>query len=369
MAPMQAHTPRKRFGQNFLVDTHYVERIVAAVDPRPGDNIVEIGPGLAALTARLVAGAGRIAAVEIDRDLAAAAARAASRRTRSTLHVADALDVRLPHRSERDLRVVGNLPYNISSPLLFHLADHADVVRDIHVMLQREVVARMTAGPGDEGLRAAVGDAADALRRRAAVHRAGRRVPAGAEGRVGGRAARAARRRAAAASSTRRCSRASSRRRSGSAARRCATRCPRWPTRRPSKPPASIRRRAARRCRCRRSCGSPTRSRRGRRALTGRLPARSGRASGASMRTTLSRDVAPRTIVTRASGTSNASARKARSAALALPSTGGAASATLVRAPCTPATAVRRAPGCTCNARMSAPATRAATRRVRGRRA
>jgi len=143
---MQAHTPRKRFGQNFLVDTHYVGRIVAAVDPRPGDNVVEIGPGLAALTARLVAGAGRIAAVEIDRDLAAGL-RERFPPDVLALHVADALAFDFGTLGP-DLRVVGNLPYNISSPLLFHLADHADAVRDIHVMLQREVVARMTAEPG-----------------------------------------------------------------------------------------------------------------------------------------------------------------------------------------------------------------------------
>ena len=143
---MQAHIPRKRFGQNFLVDAHYVDRIVTAVDPRPGDNVVEIGPGLAALTARLIAGAGRIAAVEIDRDLAAGL-RERFGPEALALTVADALDFDFATLGA-DLRVVGNLPYNISSPLLFHLADHADVVRDIHVMLQREVVARMTAGPG-----------------------------------------------------------------------------------------------------------------------------------------------------------------------------------------------------------------------------
>jgi 16S rRNA (adenine1518-N6/adenine1519-N6)-dimethyltransferase len=143
---MQMHTPRRRFGQNFLVDSHYVERIVAAVDPRPGDNVVEIGPGLAALTARLIAGAGRIAAVEIDRDLAAGL-RERFAPDVLALTVADALDFDFSILGP-DLRVVGNLPYNISSPLLFHLADHAGVVRDIHVMLQREVVARMTAEPG-----------------------------------------------------------------------------------------------------------------------------------------------------------------------------------------------------------------------------
>src|SRR3954466_15004691 len=108
---MQAHTPRKRFGQNFLVDTHYIERIVAAVDARPGDNVVEIGPGMAALTARLIAGAGRIAAVEIDRDLAARL-REQFGPEQLELTVADALDFDF-HALGTDLRVVGNLPYNI----------------------------------------------------------------------------------------------------------------------------------------------------------------------------------------------------------------------------------------------------------------
>jgi len=141
-----AHVPRKRFGQNFLVDTHYVERIVDAVDPRPGDNLVEIGPGLAALTVRLVERAGSIAAVEIDRDLAAAL-RERFAASALRLHEADALAFDFATLGA-DLRVVGNLPYNISSPLLFRLADRATQLRDAHVMLQREVVARMTAQPG-----------------------------------------------------------------------------------------------------------------------------------------------------------------------------------------------------------------------------
>jgi len=142
---MQGHRPRKRFGQNFLADPHYVARIVEAIDPQPGDNVVEIGPGLAALTGALIDRAGRIAAVEIDRDLAA---RLRERFTadRLALHEADALAFDFSTLGER-LRIVGNLPYNISSPLLFHLGAYAASVRDIHVMLQREVVARMTAAP------------------------------------------------------------------------------------------------------------------------------------------------------------------------------------------------------------------------------
>ena len=129
------HVPRRRFGQNFLADPHYVTRIVAAVDPQPGDNIVEIGPGLAALTGDLVARAGHVAAVEIDRDLAA---RLRERFTPAqlTLYEADALAFDFAALGPR-LRVVGNLPYNISSPLLFHLAAQDAQLRDLTVMLQK----------------------------------------------------------------------------------------------------------------------------------------------------------------------------------------------------------------------------------------
>ena len=142
---MQGHRARKRFGQNFLVDTHYIERIIDAVAPRPGDNLVEIGPGLGALTHRLIERATRIAAIEIDRDLAARL-RETCGPDRLALHEGDALAFDYATLGE-NLRVVGNLPYNISSPLLFHLASFDSLLRDIHVMLQREVVMRMAAAP------------------------------------------------------------------------------------------------------------------------------------------------------------------------------------------------------------------------------
>jgi 16S rRNA (adenine1518-N6/adenine1519-N6)-dimethyltransferase len=142
---MRGHTARKRFGQHFLVDAHYVAKIVDAIDPRPGDNVIEIGPGLAALTARLIKGAGRIHAIEIDRDLAQRLA-AQFPPDKLVLHVADALEFVYASLGAR-LRVVGNLPYNISSPLLFRLAECESQLLDLHVMLQREVVARMTARP------------------------------------------------------------------------------------------------------------------------------------------------------------------------------------------------------------------------------
>jgi 16S rRNA (adenine1518-N6/adenine1519-N6)-dimethyltransferase len=142
---MQGHHARKRFGQNFLADPHYVGRIVDAIAPRPGDNLVEIGPGLGALTRPLLERAGRITAIEIDRDLAARLA-AEIPPARLALHVGDALAFDFATLSD-DLRVVGNLPYNISSPLLFHIARFEARLTDLHLMLQREVVARMTASP------------------------------------------------------------------------------------------------------------------------------------------------------------------------------------------------------------------------------
>jgi len=143
---MEGHRARKRFGQNFLADAHYIARIVDAVNPRPGENIVEIGPGLAAITGGLIERAGHVTAIEIDRDLAARL-REKFPPERLTLVEADALA--FDYTSLGDgLRIVGNLPYNISSPLLFRLAEYDALVRDLHVMLQREVVARMTAEPG-----------------------------------------------------------------------------------------------------------------------------------------------------------------------------------------------------------------------------
>jgi 16S rRNA (adenine1518-N6/adenine1519-N6)-dimethyltransferase len=140
------HRPRKRFGQNFLHDPRIIDRIVDAIDPRPGQSVVEIGPGQAALTQALVARAGHVTAIEIDRDLAARL-RADFPPSQLTLIEGDALAFdwsALPGR----LRLVGNLPYNISSPLLFSLTGVAERVVDQHFMLQKEVVERMVAPPG-----------------------------------------------------------------------------------------------------------------------------------------------------------------------------------------------------------------------------
>jgi 16S rRNA (adenine1518-N6/adenine1519-N6)-dimethyltransferase len=136
---------RKRFGQNFLVDSHYIDRIVAAVDAQPDDNIVEIGPGLGALTRPLLERARHLTVIEIDRDLAARIAAEFSP-DRLALHTVDALSFDFATLGG-DLRVIGNLPYNISTPLLFHLSGCAAVLRDVTVMLQREVVQRMAAAP------------------------------------------------------------------------------------------------------------------------------------------------------------------------------------------------------------------------------
>ncbi len=147
---LEGHHARKRFGQNFLHDHHWIERIARAIDPKPGDALVEIGPGQAALTREVIAMAGHETAVEIDRDLAAFL-RTQFSENELTLIEADALKLDwgsvLPGKR---LRILGNLPYNISSPLLFALLSVADRVIDQHFMLQREVVDRMTAEPGSK---------------------------------------------------------------------------------------------------------------------------------------------------------------------------------------------------------------------------
>jgi len=139
------HQPRKRFGQHFLADRHYIERIVAAVDPQRRDVVVEIGPGLGALTRPLLERVERLHVVEIDRDLAARLSEAYPPE-RLAVHVADALEFDFASLPE-DLRVVGNLPYNISTPLLFRLDAFAGRIRDLTFMLQKEVVDRMVAAP------------------------------------------------------------------------------------------------------------------------------------------------------------------------------------------------------------------------------
>lgn len=145
---MKGHAPRKRFGQNFLVDTAAIDRIMAAIAPRPGEHIVEIGPGQGALTLPLAASGARLTLIELDRDLAAGLA-AAPALANARVIQADALDVDLAELAGSDrIRLVGNLPYNVSTPLLFHVLGAAGHVRDAHFMLQAEVVDRMVAAPG-----------------------------------------------------------------------------------------------------------------------------------------------------------------------------------------------------------------------------
>lgn len=141
--------PRKRFGQHFLHDRNIIGRIVAALAPRPDDHIIEIGPGKAALTRELLTRVTHIEAVELDRDLIAQL-HAELPAAKLTLHNADALQFDFCRLTGdgRKLRVIGNLPYNISTPLLFHLLDQAGCIADMVFMLQKEVVQRMIAAPG-----------------------------------------------------------------------------------------------------------------------------------------------------------------------------------------------------------------------------
>jgi 16S rRNA (adenine1518-N6/adenine1519-N6)-dimethyltransferase len=138
------HVARKRFGQHFLADHAVIDAIVREIDPRPGQAMVEIGPGLAALTQPLVERLGQLTVIELDRDLAARLRRHAQ----LTVVESDVLKVDFTQLAQGGkLRVVGNLPYNISSPILFHLLDFVDSIEDQHFMLQKEVVDRMVANP------------------------------------------------------------------------------------------------------------------------------------------------------------------------------------------------------------------------------
>ncbi|MBP8821087.1 MAG: 16S rRNA (adenine(1518)-N(6)/adenine(1519)-N(6))-dimethyltransferase RsmA [Brachymonas sp.] len=144
---MQGHIARKRFGQHFLADTSVIDGIVKAIAPQPQDILVEIGPGLAALTQPLLECVPRLTVIELDRDLAARL----RKQEGLTVIESDVLQVDFTalaaSMATHSLRVVGNLPYNISTPILFHLLDHASVIHDQHFMLQKEVIDRMVATP------------------------------------------------------------------------------------------------------------------------------------------------------------------------------------------------------------------------------
>jgi 16S rRNA (adenine1518-N6/adenine1519-N6)-dimethyltransferase len=148
----QPHKPRKRFGQNFLHDMRIIQRIVSSIVPKENEPVLEIGPGQGALTAVLLPHKPQLTAVEIDRDLAAMLRTKFIDDKYFSLIEGDALqfDLRSLQAAPHSLRVVGNLPYNISTPLLFHLLSQREYIRDMHFMLQKEVVQRMAAEPGSK---------------------------------------------------------------------------------------------------------------------------------------------------------------------------------------------------------------------------
>lgn len=148
---MSSHKPRKRFGQNFLHDKMVIQRIVNNINPKHGDHIVEIGPGEGALTELVLEKIGKIDVVELDRDLIPLLKIKFVTYDGLTIHQADALkfDFCSLQQDDKKIRVIGNLPYNISTPLLFHLFEHNHCIKDMHFMLQKEVVDRIVAQPGD----------------------------------------------------------------------------------------------------------------------------------------------------------------------------------------------------------------------------
>lgn len=143
--------PKKSLGQHFLTDRSYIEKIVLAVNPQPGDRLVEIGPGQGAITLPLLKKHGELTAIEFDRDLITPLMASSEGVGRLTIIHKDVLAVDFSKLAGEDkLRLVGNLPYNLSSPILFHAIEHAAVIRDMVFMLQKEVVDRMAAGPGSK---------------------------------------------------------------------------------------------------------------------------------------------------------------------------------------------------------------------------
>jgi 16S rRNA (adenine1518-N6/adenine1519-N6)-dimethyltransferase len=146
------HTARKRFGQNFLHDHYVIDAIVAAIHPQEGQIMVEIGPGLGALTEPVASQISHMHVVELDRDLAERLRHHPVLKDKLTIHEADAMkfDFNSLKQEGQPLRVFGNLPYNISTPLMFHLFEQSGLISDMHFMLQKEVVDRLAAGPGSK---------------------------------------------------------------------------------------------------------------------------------------------------------------------------------------------------------------------------
>lgn len=149
---VSGHRARKRFGQNFLIDEHIIDRIVDAVHPQASDHLVEIGPGQGAITGRLLTSGCTLDAIELDRDLVPVLLAAHGLKPEFNLHSFDALkfDYQGLVNNDKPLRVVGNLPYNISTPLIFKLLENRHLITDMHFMLQKEVVARLAASPGSK---------------------------------------------------------------------------------------------------------------------------------------------------------------------------------------------------------------------------
>lgn len=150
-----SHHARKRFGQHFLHDPAVLQRIISAIHPRADQHLVEIGPGQGAMTEFLLADCGKLDVIELDRELVPLLERQFGEDPRFHLHQGDALkfpfcDLLQAEESGRKLRVTGNLPYNISTPLMFHLMEHRHCIEDMHFMLQKEVVQRIVAQPGDK---------------------------------------------------------------------------------------------------------------------------------------------------------------------------------------------------------------------------
>lgn len=148
----QGHRARKRFGQNFLHDPLVIDRIVKAIAPKPSDFLVEIGPGLGALTEPVTEKSGHLTVIELDRDLAQRLQQHPTLAAKLSIHQADAMKFDFASLAPKDkkMKVFGNLPYNISTPLLFHLFQYADQIENMHFMLQKEVVMRMSASHGSK---------------------------------------------------------------------------------------------------------------------------------------------------------------------------------------------------------------------------
>lgn len=149
---MSKHIPRKRFGQNFLHDQNTIAQIVAAIEPHSSDRIIEIGPGQGALTEPLIKHTGKLEVIELDRDLIPRLEKSFANKGELIIHNQDVLkfDFSTLTSDEKSLRIVGNLPYNISTPLLFHLVSYQHLIKDMHFMLQKEVVDRICAPPASK---------------------------------------------------------------------------------------------------------------------------------------------------------------------------------------------------------------------------